>query len=43
VKVSDWQATLNKLAAKGMPSQPMIAVEVIVGVDTYTAAAKVLG
>jgi peptidoglycan hydrolase-like protein with peptidoglycan-binding domain len=64
--VTEWQSTLNKLAAKGMPSQPKIAADGIfgpktkaatqafqrwahitadgiVGVQTYTAAAKALG
>jgi peptidoglycan hydrolase-like protein with peptidoglycan-binding domain len=64
--VQDWQATLNKLTAKGMPSQATIAADGIfgpktkaatqafqrwahitadgiVGVQTYTAAAKALG
>lgn len=64
--VTDWQTTLNKLAAKGTPSQAKItadgifgpktlaatqafqrwahiSVDGIVGVNTYTAAAKALG
>jgi murein L,D-transpeptidase YcbB/YkuD len=64
--VSDWQATLNKLAAAGKPAQATVAADGIfgpktkaatqafqrwahitadgiVGVDTYTAAAKALG
>jgi peptidoglycan hydrolase-like protein with peptidoglycan-binding domain len=64
--VSDWQATVNKLAASGKPAQAKVAVDGIfgpktkaatqafqrwahitvdgiVGVDTYTAAARALG
>jgi peptidoglycan hydrolase-like protein with peptidoglycan-binding domain len=64
--VTEWQSTLNKLAAAGKPSQPKIAADGIfgpktkaatqafqrwahitadgiVGVQTYTAAAKALG
>lgn len=35
--VSDWQATLNKLAAKGMPSQAKVAVDGIFGAKTKAA------
>jgi peptidoglycan hydrolase-like protein with peptidoglycan-binding domain len=35
--VTDWQATLNKLAAKGMPSQPKIAADGIFGPKTKAA------
>lgn len=35
--VSDWQATLNKLAAKGMPKQGTIAADGIFGSRTKAA------
>lgn len=35
--VSDWQATLNKLAAKGMPAQATVAVDGIFGPKTKAA------
>ena len=35
--VSDWQATLNKLAAKGTPAQPKVATDGIFGLKTKAA------
>jgi zinc D-Ala-D-Ala carboxypeptidase len=35
--VSDWQSTLNKLVAKGTPTQPKVAVDGIFGPATKAA------